>query len=156
MLCILRSAVVTQIVIRKLEPWYSISLFMSADDKLRLDKWLWAARFFKTRNLAATAVTGGKVHVNTQRIKCSHLVGSGDEVRIRKGSEEFTVHVQSVYPKRRAASEAQKMYLETTESIEARKEVASQMKLLAAQSPGIKRRPNKKERRHIIRFIRKQ
>lgn len=129
---------------------------MSADEKLRIDKWLWAARFFKTRSLAATAVTGGKVHVNAQRIKSSHLVGSGDEVRIRKGREEFTVHIQEIYPKRRAASEAQKMYLETPESIEARKEMASQMRLLAAQSPGIKRRPNKKERRHIIRFTRKQ
>ena len=129
---------------------------MLFDEKLRIDKWLWAARFFKTRSLAATAVTVGKVHVNTQRIKSSYLVSVGDEIRIRKGQEEFTVHVQEIYPKRRAASEAQKMYLETLESIEARKEVTSQMKLLAAQSPGIKRRPNKKERRHIIRFTRKQ
>lgn len=129
---------------------------MPADDKLRIDKWLWAARFFKTRSLAAIAVTGGKIHINTQRVKCSHLVGSGDEVRIRKGREEFTVHVQEVYPKRRAAIEAQKMYLETPESVEARKVLASQMKLVAMQSPGVKRKPNKKERRNIIRFTRKQ
>ena len=128
---------------------------MSDNDKLRIDKWLWAARFFKTRSLAATAVTGGKIHLNKQRVKCSHLVELGDEVRIRKGQEEFVVHVHGVFPKRRAAKDAQMMYEETTESMEARKEMSSQMKLLAQQSPGLQRRPNKKERRNIIRFIRK-
>ena len=128
---------------------------MSADEKLRIDKWLWAARFFKTRSLAATAVTGGKIHINSQRVKCSYPVGPDDEIRIRKGQEEFIVHVREVFPKRRAAKEAQRMYEETPESMEARKEMSSQMKLLAQQSPHAKRRPNKKERRHIIQFIRK-
>lgn len=128
---------------------------MPVDEKLRIDKWLWAARFFKTRSLAATAVSGGKIHVNSQRVKSSYPVGPGDEIRIRKGQEEFVVHVHEVFPKRRAAKEAQKMYEETLESMEARKEMSSQMKLLAQQSPHAKRRPNKKERRHIIQFIRK-
>ena len=132
-----------------------LDLPMSESEKLRIDKWLWAARFFKTRSLAATAVAGGKVHINNQRVKSSYLISLGDEIRIRKSQEEFVVHVQEVFPKRRAAKEAQNMYEETSESIEARKEMSSQMKLMAQQSPHAKRRPNKKERRHIIQFIRK-
>ncbi len=78
----------------------------AAPDKVRIDKWLWAARFFKTRSLAAKAVNGGQVHVNGARVKPSRAVQPGEELRIRKGTEEWTVVILAVSGQRRGAPEA--------------------------------------------------
>lgn len=127
-----------------------------ADVSVRIDKWLWAARFFKTRSLAAEAVAGGKVHVDGQRVKPARAVRVGDEVRIRKGALEFTVHVCAVSARRGSASVAQTLYEETATSIAARQALAEQRKLAALASPGVGAKPDKRSRRQIIRFIRKQ
>lgn len=127
-----------------------------SDDSLRIDKWLWAARFFKTRSLAAEAVTGGKVHVDGQRIKPSRAVKAGDEVRIRKGPLEFTVHVRALSSRRGSASVAQTLYEETADSIAAREALAEQRKLAALAAPSSGTKPDKRSRRKIIRFTRKQ
>ena len=81
-----------------------------SEDRVRIDKWLWAARFFKTRSLAAQAVAGGKVHINGARIKPARMVQAGDELRIRRGEVEFVVIVQDVAEKRGPAKEAQLLY----------------------------------------------
>lgn len=94
----------------------------STQERTRLDKWLWAARFFKTRSIATEAITGGKVHVNNQRAKPSKDIHLGDEIQVRKGSLEWTVVVQKLNIQRRSATEAQEMYQETAESIEKREQ----------------------------------
>ena len=126
------------------------------DLKLRLDKWLWAARFFKTRSQAAQAVTGGQVHVNETRVKPARNVQVGEELSIRRGNVEFVVLVQRVFDKRRPAVEAQTMYEETEESVIAREKAKDQQKLLALSSQGPVRRPTKRERRRIVSFTRKK
>src|SRR5210317_1562851 len=100
--------------------------------KVRIDKWLWAARFFKTRSMAAQAVTGGKVHVNGARIKPARQVQPGDELRIRRGELEFIVIVQGLSDKRRPAKEAQLLYEETEFSMQQREDMQGQKRLEAA------------------------
>jgi ribosome-associated heat shock protein Hsp15 len=119
---------------------------------VRLDKWLWAARFFKTRALAKTAVEGGKIHYNRARAKPSRTVEMGASIRMQLGWDEKTVIIKEIHDKRRGAPEAQLMYEETEESIAKREEHARQRKSmnLTAQKPD--HRPNKKERRDIMRF----
>jgi len=127
-----------------------------AEDRVRIDKWLWAARFFKTRSMAAQAVTGGKVHVNGARIKPARMVQPGEELRIRRGELEFIVIVQAVSDKRRPAKEAQLLYVETEESIRQRENTREQKKLEAADRMyGPMKRPDKRERRKIRKFTRK-
>jgi ribosome-associated heat shock protein Hsp15 len=127
-----------------------------ADDKVRIDKWLWAARFFKTRSMAAQAVAGGKVHVNGARIKPARMVQPGDELRIRRGELEFTVIVQAVSDKRRPAKEAQLLYEETEASILQRQETRERQRLEAANRMyGPMKRPDKRARRQIRSFTRK-
>jgi ribosome-associated heat shock protein Hsp15 len=124
--------------------------------KIRLDKWLWAARFFKTRSLATEAINGGKVHVNDARVKPARAVQIGDRLEIRRGHEEYEVIVKDLSDRRGPAREAVLLYEETAASIAKREQRAEQRRLttlLAPQRP--ERRPNKKERRHIIRFQRK-
>ncbi|WP_196161059.1 ribosome-associated heat shock protein Hsp15 [Reinekea sp. G2M2-21] len=120
--------------------------------QVRLDKWLWAARFFKTRALAKTAVEGGKVHYNKARAKPSRTVEMGASIRLQLGWDEKTIIIREIHDKRRGAPEAQLMYEETPESIEKRLQRAEQRKgmNLSAQSPD--HRPNKKERRDIMRL----
>ena len=123
-------------------------------EKLRLDKWLWAARFFKTRSLAKAAIEGGKVHFNGQRVKVSKEVQVGDELRVRQGFDEKTVVIQALHDKRRGAPEAQLLYQETQDSIQARELSAQQRKYMSSLSPNTK--PNKKDRRkiqHIKQFL---
>ena len=120
----------------------------------RLDRWLWAARFFKTRGLAADAIAGGKVHVNERRVKRAKLVHTSDTVRIRKGPYEYVVVVRQLRERRGSASDAKTLYEETPESVRAREVMASQLKAVARTSFRAKGRPTKRERRDIDRFKR--
>ena len=127
-----------------------------SEEKVRIDKWLWAARFFKTRSMAAQAVSGGKIHVNGARIKPARLVQAGDELRIRRGELEFVVIVQGVSDRRRPAREAQQLYEETEASLQQRQEMREQKRLEAASKMyGPVKRPDKKARRQIRSFTRK-
>ena len=121
------------------------------DDKVRLDKWLWAARFFKTRALAKEAIEGGKVHCRGERCKPGKEPKVGDELQIRMGFDERTVLVQALSAVRRGAPEAQLLYSETAESITRREEAAAQRKAgaLGVETDG---RPSKKQRRQLFQF----
>ncbi|MEW5942227.1 MAG: S4 domain-containing protein [Pseudomonadota bacterium] len=121
-------------------------------EKIRLDKWLWAARFFKTRSLAAQAVEGGKVHCNGARVKPARAVSVGDELRIRQGPFELTVTVRALSQRRGPAPEAALLYEETAESRMARETLAEQLRAQPEPNSARKGRPTKKARRHIIRF----
>lgn len=123
-------------------------------DKTRLDKWLWAARFFKTRGLATEAIDGGHVHVNGARVKPSRTVNIGDELRIRKTGQEFVVVVRDISDSRGPATAARTLYEETHASLQAREQQAAQQRLTALASPKPAHRPGKRDRRHIIRFTR--
>jgi len=120
--------------------------------KIRLDKWLWAARFFKTRRLATEAVTKNKVYLNQQRTKPAKEVHIGDELKIRTGYVERTVIVQELSKQRRGATEAALLYKETQESIERREQAADLRRQAAALRPQGAGRPTKKERRLIHSF----
>jgi ribosome-associated heat shock protein Hsp15 len=129
---------------------------MSAGDeiKVRLDKWLWAARFYKTRSLAAEAVEKGKVEVNGERAKRAKLLQAGDSLLIRLGPYQHVVTVRAISEKRGPATVAAKLYEESAEGRKARE--AMQVQVKAAQSvPGYDRgRPTKKDRREIERLRR--
>ena len=124
---------------------------MSDDsDKLRIDKWLWAARFFKTRGLAVDAVEAGRVTMNEARIKPAKAIGAGDHLVIRLGQYHFEVEVLGLSNKRGPASEAQKLYRESDQSKARRAEIAANLKALP--QPIFKGRPTKRDRREIERF----
>ncbi len=125
--------------------------------KIRLDKWLWAARFFKTRALATQAIQGGHVHLNGARTKPSRPVAVGDELRIHRAGQTFTVIVEGLSARRGPAAEARTLYRETEESRKAREALEEQRRIerLAAGGGRPAKRPDKRGRRHIIRFIRK-
>ena len=125
-------------------------------DNMRLDKWLWAARFFKTRKLATEAIAGGKVHRSGHRVKPSQAVQVGDELEITRGAYRYTVIVEGLNKQRGPASVAQTLYTETPDSQAAREQLASEMRAHAAQTPSPQHRPDKRSRRRIIRFTRKQ
>jgi ribosome-associated heat shock protein Hsp15 len=131
---------------------------MSEGDEIRvrLDKWLWAARFYKTRSLAAEAVEKGKVEVNGERAKRAKLLQAGDSLMIRLGPYQHIVTVRGVSEKRGPASVAAKLYEESAEGRKARE--AMQVQVKAAQSvPGFERgRPSKKDRREIERLRRRE
>ena len=120
------------------------------EDKPRMDKWLWAARFFKTRSLAKDAIEGGKVHCEGQRVKVSKEVNIGLILTIRQGFEDKTVKVTALSEVRRGASEAQALYEETPDSVAKREDHAAQRKAQNLAHPD--HRPNKKERRQIHKF----
>ena len=129
---------------------------MQDELKIRLDKWLWAARFYKTRSLAAEAVNGGKVHLNAERVKSAKMVKPGDQLRIRRGQEEWIVIVRGLNTQRRPAVEASRLYEETEDSKAAREQRAEERRIDALAGPQAShRRPNKKDRRHIVQFKRK-
>ena len=122
------------------------------DGRVRLDKWLWAARFFKTRALAAEAVEGGKVQVNGDRPKRARPLQVGDEIRVRLGPYEHTITVRALSARRGPASEAVGLYEETAASRTAREALAIQLKSLHAVFGPDKGRPSKKDRRDIQRL----
>ncbi|OEE80721.1 ribosome-associated heat shock protein Hsp15 [Vibrio genomosp. F6] len=123
----------------------------SPTSAVRLDKWLWAARFYKTRSVARNMVDGGKVHYNGQRSKPSKIVELGAVITLRQGNEEKTVTIDKISDQRRGAPEAQTLYTETQESV-AKREQHAQDRKLHAVSPSPERRPDKKQRRNIIKF----
>jgi ribosome-associated heat shock protein Hsp15 len=123
-----------------------------SEARVRLDKWLWAARFFRTRSLAKDAIDGGKVHYNGARCKVSKDVEIGATLQIRQGFDEKIVVVKAVSGQRRGAPEAQLLYEETADSIEARAKLGEQRRIGndMMQAPATK--PNKRDRRQIHRF----
>ena len=125
---------------------------MTEETKVRLDKWLWAARFYKTRGLAIEAIKGGHVHLNGQRAKPAKTVALNDEVSIRKASTTFVLTVTGLSEKRGSATMAAELYTESEASLKVREEQAEQRKLFHANQPPSARRPDKKQRRNIIRF----
>jgi ribosome-associated heat shock protein Hsp15 len=122
---------------------------------IRLDKWLWAARFFKTRRLAVEAITGGKIQVNGQRSKPGKTVQAGTRLIVHKGSLEWDLVVKAVAKQRRPASEAVLLYEESEDSRLRRQELARQRREIGARVQAAKGRPNKRDRRMIQRFTRK-
>ncbi|ATZ96156.1 ribosome-associated heat shock protein Hsp15 [Dickeya fangzhongdai] len=122
------------------------------DNAVRLDKWLWAARFYKTRSLARAMIDGGKVHYNGQRSKPGKLVELDAEITLRQGNDARTVIVRAISAQRRTAAQAQALYEETQQSIEKREKLAQARKLNALSMPHPDRRPDKKERRDLIKF----
>lgn len=123
-----------------------------SDDKLRVDKWLWAARFFKTRSLAKAAIEGGKVQLEGQRVKVSREISIGDKLRIRQGWDERDIIVRSLSNQRRGAPEAQALYEETSESIARREQSAQARKLAGGMIGHPAKKPDKRARRQIHRF----
>ena len=121
-------------------------------ETVRIDKWLWAARFFKTRSLASRAVTGGKVHLNNERIKPSSAISVGDRLEIRRLEDVFIVDVRVLSDKRGPARVAQTLYEETAESLAAREQEREERRLTRQVSPAPKGRPDKRARRQIHRF----
>ena len=120
---------------------------------IRIDKWLWAARFFKTRQLAIDAINGGKVHLNGQRTKPGRILKPGACLQISKGPLEWDVEVKGISRQRGPASEAALLYEETEESRERRQELTRERRELGVYSPGPRTRPNKRDRRLIHRFL---
>lgn len=124
----------------------------SSAQKLRLDKWLWAARFFKTRSLAKAAIEGGKVQLAGRRVKVSKEISVGDVLHIRQGWDEKVVEVRALDEQRKGAPEAQLLYQETAASIARRERDAAARKAAGGMIERPARRPNKQQRRQIHRF----
>ena len=124
-------------------------------ENTRLDKWLWAARFFKTRALATAAVNGGKVHARGQSLKPSRAVRIDDCFEVRRRYEIFEIVVTGINERRGSASAAQLMYRETESSVVRRQAEAEKRKLAMMQRPQTAGRPDKKQRRQIRQFIEK-
>ena len=120
------------------------------NDKLRIDKWLWAARFFKTRSLAVDAVEAGRVTMNEARIKPAKAIGVGDHLDIRIGQYHFEIEVVGLSNRRGPAPQAQKLYRESDQSRARRAEIAANLKALP--QPSFKGRPTKRDRREIERY----
>jgi len=127
-----------------------------SNQDIRLDKWLWAARFFKTRALAAEAVGGGKIEMNGGRPKASRIVRPGDTLTIRRGPFEWTVVVRDISRLRGPAIAAQALYEETEDSIRRREAAVAQMKLERPPTFEPSGRPSKKDRRALARFTKRR
>lgn len=121
-------------------------------DKIRLDKWLWAARFYKTRALAKDAIEGGKVHYDGQRSKVSKTVDVGAKLTIRQGVDVKEIIVLTLSDQRRGAPEAQLLYRETPESIKRRMDEGERRRIMKSSMTAPDHKPNKKERRDMRRF----
>lgn len=126
------------------------------DIRVRLDKWLWAARFYKTRTLAAEAIEGGKVQVNGDRVKRAKSLQVGDEIRIRQGPYEYHIVVSRLSERRGPAPEAAQLYEEKPASRAAREAMALQLKSLHSAFVPERGRPTKKDRREIEKLKRRE
>ena len=118
-------------------------------ETVRIDKWLWAARFFKTRSAATDGVVGGRVHVNDSRVKASKEVKAGDVIEVRIGQLQWTVVVRGISAKRGSASVAATLYDETPESAARREQRAAELKLSRPLGADLGARPTKQDRRRI-------
>ena len=127
-----------------------------ADSAVRLDKWLWAARLFKTRALAVAAIAGGKVQVNGARVKRAKALQIGDRVRVRQGPYELQLTVRELSQRRGPAAVAARLYEEDTDGKRARETLATRLKLLPTPAFRGKGRPTKKQRRDMERWRREQ
>ena len=127
---------------------------MSAADSVRLDRWLWAARFFKTRRLAVEAVKTGKVSVDGIRAKPARAVKIGQRLVIRKGPISFEIDIEGLSEQRGPASVAQTLYQETEQSIKAREQQRLEMRSAAAALPRLEHRPERRNRRALAAFKR--
>jgi ribosome-associated heat shock protein Hsp15 len=123
-----------------------------SNDRVRIDKWLWAARFFRTRSIAAAAVEGGKVHINGERTKPSKILKVGDALSVRVGPYTWEISVAALSERRGRAADAQKLYQENPESRRVREERAASLKAEHQTNPFLKGRPTKKARRDLIRL----
>jgi len=124
--------------------------------RVRLDKWLWAARFYKTRAIAKEMIDGGKIRYNEHRVKPGKEVSPGATITLRQGLDEKTIIVEGIAEKRGSAPQAVLLYRETEESIEKRQADAAMRKSVAMSKPEPQTRPNKKQRRQITRFNEQQ
>ena len=120
---------------------------------LRIDRWLWHARFFRTRSLAQQAVEGGHVQVNGERVRASRLVRAGDQLQITRARERYAIGVLAIPVRRGPATEASECYEETAESVAAR---AHARELQRLSSPGTQTRPDKRDRRELIRQFKRR
>ena len=123
--------------------------------ELRIDKWLWAARFFKTRGLASEAIKGGKIDINGSHAKPSKTIQINDLIRIKKNPFTYEIIVKGLSKHRGSASVAVLLYEESEQSISTREKLAEQLKAESALRPTTPGRPSKRDRRNIIRFTRK-
>ncbi|GAB4062258.1 RNA-binding S4 domain-containing protein [Uliginosibacterium sediminicola] len=124
---------------------------MSGEEGVRIDKWLWAARFFKTRTLATDAIEGGHVQLNGLRIKPSRNVKAGDRIELVAGDQQWVLIVQALADKRGPASVARTLYEETAESIAARQARIEQRRLQHEPADDLRGRPTKRDRRAMTR-----
>ena len=127
-----------------------------SSEGVRLDKWLWAARFFKTRSQARTAVIGGKVRVNDERAKASRVIREGDELSITRGVYKFHVIVRLLSDQRKNAAIARELYVETGDSIAQREALIARHRMERTELHVPKMKPGKGDRRQLIRMKRKQ
>jgi ribosome-associated heat shock protein Hsp15 len=125
-------------------------------DKIRIDKWLWTSRFFKTRPLASEAVNGGKVHLNGQRVKAGRLLKAGDVLSIQKNADLYEVTVNAINTTRRPAKEASLTYTESDQSRSRREQEQEIKKLASATRPVPQRKPGKREREQLRQYKQKQ
>jgi ribosome-associated heat shock protein Hsp15 len=126
---------------------------LNAETRLRIDKWLWAARFYKTRTLAAEAIDAGHVRVGGERVKTAHPVRIGERVSLRKGGYVWEITVTALSDRRGGAPEAALLYKEDDASIAAREELAKQRRAAAEASPRHSGRPTKRQRRKLEDFL---
>jgi ribosome-associated heat shock protein Hsp15 len=118
-------------------------------EAVRIDKWLWAARFYKTRSLAAQAANGGKIHLNGVRVKPARVIKIGDELKINRQGFTYLVKILALSEHRGPAKIAESLYEESKESVQKRNNLAEQHKLAAATAPHPDRKPDKKARRQL-------
>ena len=124
----------------------------NAPASMRADKWLWAARFYKTRPMATAAINGGKVHINGERVKPAKQLVPGDVLTVQKGPYTFAITVERISKQRRPAGEARTLYTESEESAQERHALYRQRKLEGHSAKNRERRPDKRARRHIRQF----
>lgn len=125
------------------------------EDTVRLDKWLWAARFFRTRKLARDAVAGGKVQLGEARAKPGRAIRAGDRLTVQRGDERFELTVVGVGDRRVGADRVGELYVEDPESVARRSRQAEEARATRQDRAGRPRRPGKRERRQIVRFTRR-